>query len=348
MKMLMFGDAHYGARSNSQEHLEDSLEYTDWFIDLAIKEKATHIGFLGDFYENRNSLNIRSLNAGTEACRRLNALGIPVYFLVGNHDLYHRNSRKIFSTDPYKDLENFIVVNEPMELAPNMFASPFLFREEYPELAEQINSYKYVLGHFEFRNFVVTGATRTLDHGPDADAFSGPKYIFTGHFHKRQTNKNIVYIGNPFPTNYGDAWDNERGACLLEINEDGTDEVSFFNYEKAPLFYKVNLSQVLAGELTFAPKGRVRCILDADVSYSDVQSLREEMIKTFSLREFSVEEDLQSKQDILLSGVELEAELDTSSLDATVRQLIKEGVQQTATIDPELLIQIYEELGSDV
>lgn len=344
----MCTDLHFGARSNSQEHLDDTLEFIDWYINLAKEVGATHLGFLGDYYENRNSLNIRSLDAGTEGCRRLNAVGLPVYFLVGNHDLYHRNSRKIYSTNPYKDLENFVLINEPTELAPNLFASPFLFREEYPELAEQINSYKYVLGHFEFRNFVVTGATRTLDHGPDADAFSGPKYLFSGHFHKRQTNKNVIYIGNAFPTNYGDAWDNERGACLLEVNEDGTDEVSFFNYEKAPLFYKTYLSQVLAGEMEFAPKGRVRCILDADVSYSDVQALREEMMNLYSLREFSVEEDLITKNESILSGVELEAELDTSSLDATVRQLIKEGVQATATIDPELLIQIYEELGSDL
>lgn len=344
MRLMMCTDIHWGARSNSDQHLQDCLDYIDWFCALAIEENATHIAFLGDWYESRNSINVRTLKASQEGARRLNALGLPIYFLVGNHDLYHRANRKVFSTDPFADLENFVMVNEPMELAPDLFATPFLFRHEYPELAEQINSYKYVLGHFEFRNFVVTGATRTLEHGPDADAFTGPKYLLTGHFHKRQTNKNVVYIGNTFPTNYGDAWDNERGAAMLTTADE---DLVFFNYENAPLFYKTNLSTVLEGNVTFSDRGRVRCMLDADISYSDVQALREEMMELYNLREFSVEEDLLSKKDALENGAELDSDLDTSSLDATVRQLIREGVTPTPTINPDTLIELYEELTSE-
>jgi len=192
MRLAMFTDIHWGARSNSDQHLQDCLDYIDWFCKLVKDQGATHIAFLGDWYESRNAINVRTLKYSQEGARRLNALGLPIIFIVGNHDLYHRSNRAIFSTDPFSDLENFIMVNEPMEVAPNIFASPFLFRDEYPKLVEQINSYKYVLGHFEFRNFVVTGADRRLEHGPDADQFTGPKYIFSGHFHLRQVNKNIV------------------------------------------------------------------------------------------------------------------------------------------------------------
>jgi len=344
MRMMMCTDIHWGARSNSDQHLQDCLNYIDWFCARAIEQKATHIAFLGDWFESRNAINVRTLKASQEGARRLDALGLPVFFLVGNHDLYHRSNREVFSTDQFRDLKNFVIVNEPMELAPDLFATPFIFKEEYPQLAEQINSYKYVLGHFEFRNFVVSGTDRRLEHGPDADQFTGPKYIFSGHFHLRQVNKNIIYIGNTFPTTFGDSWDTERGACLFIP---GTESVEFFDYEDAPLFYQTKLSQVLTGEMSFKSGGRVRCVLDVDVGYSDVQALREEMMSTFNLREFSVEEDLQSKKDALNSGLELEGELDLSSLDGTVRQLIHEGVSPTATIDPEMLVQIYEELRTE-
>jgi DNA repair exonuclease SbcCD nuclease subunit len=345
MRLLMHTDIHWGARSNSDQHLQDCLDYIDWFCELARTQKATHIAFLGDWYENRNSVNVRTLTYSHEGARRLNALGLPIYFLVGNHDLYHRSNREVFSTDPFSDLSNFIMVNEPMELSPSLFATPFLFREEYPELVKQINSYKYVLGHFEFRNFVVSGDTRVLEHGPDADQFSGPKYVFSGHFHKRQVNKNIIYIGNTFPTTYGDAWDSERGACLFTVEDEG---VQFFDYAAAPLFYKVKLSQVLSGEIVnFAKRGRVRCTMDTDVGYSDVQALKEEMMQLFELREFSVEEDSQSKKDSINEGLDLEGELDLSSLDSTVRKLIFEGVSPTATIDPAYLVELYEELRSE-
>lgn len=340
-KLLMFTDIHWGCRNNSDQHNQDNLDYIDWFCEIAIKEKPSTLVFLGDWFENRNAINVRTLNAATEGARRLNALGIPIIFIVGNHDLYHRSNRNIFSTNMFEDLENFNMVSEPTKLSDDWFAAPFLFRDEYPTLATQINSHKYVLGHFEFKDFVVTGATRTMDHGPDADLYLGPKYIFSGHFHKRQFNKNVVYIGNTFPTNYGDAGDSERGCSVFDV---ANDDVYFHNWEQAPLFFKTTLSKVLSGEMDWPEKSRVRCLLDTDIGYSDVQALREEMIKSFSLREFSVEEDVQARKEMLSEGLELEADLDTSTLDNTVRQLINEGVQASATISPATLVKIYEEL----
>lgn len=323
-------------------HLQDCLDYIDWFCALAIKQKATHIAFLGDWFENRSAINIRTLQYSQEAARRLNALGIPIFFIVGNHDLYHRASRAVFSTNIFGDLSNFVIVNEPIEISPEIFMSPYLFKDEYPELAGKINSYKYVFGHFEFKDFVVTGTDRKLEHGADASAFSGPKYILSGHFHLRQVNKNIVYIGNTFPTNYGDAGDSERGAAILQTD---TEDLTFFDYENAPLFYKTRLSTIAAGVMDFKSGSRVRCLLDIEAGYTEVQALREEMIGTFNLREFFVEEDIQSKKDALEIGKETDDEsVDLSSLDVTVKQLIGEGVARTATIDPDLLVQIYENL----
>lgn len=341
-KLLQFTDCHFGARNNSDQHNLDTLDFIDWFCEKAREEKPSHIAFLGDFFENRNAINVRTLNHATEGCRRLNDLGIPIIFIVGNHDLYHRSNRKIFSTGVFENLENFHLINEPTELDKDWFCAPFLFRDEYPLLAEQINGYNYVLGHFEFRNFVVTGATKTLDHGPDAGLLPGPRFIFSGHFHKRQFNKNIVYIGNTFPSNYGDAGDSERGCCVFDVEQG---DVYFHNWENAPLFFKTTLSQVIEGNESWPAKSRVRCMLDMEIGYSDVQALRDELIKTFSLREFSVEEDLQARKEALSEGLELETALDLSSLNSAVRQLITEGVSPSATIDPKVLVTLYEELS---
>ena len=340
-KLVLFTDIHFGARNNSDQHNLDNLEYVDWLIERVKEEKPSHIAFLGDFFENRNAINVRTLNHATDAVRRLDALGIPVIFIIGNHDLYHRSNRKIFSTNMFKDLKNFHLISEPTELNNDWFAAPFLFREEYPNLVQDINSHKYVLGHFEFRNFVVTGADRVMDHGPDASNFSGPKYIFSGHFHKRQHNKNIIYIGNTFPTNYGDAGDAARGCCVFDVEND---EVFFHDWDDAPLFFKTSLTRVLNGEMDWPAKSRVRCTLDADIGYSDVQLLRHEMMEAFSLREFSVEEDVKLRKGLLSEGLEIDGDIDLGSLDNTVRRLINEGVSPSPTIDPNMLVELYEEL----
>ena len=341
-KLVMFTDIHFGARNNSDQHNLDNLEYIDWLISVVKKEQPSHMAFLGDFFENRNAINVRTLNHALEGCRRLNALGIPIFFIVGNHDLYHRSNRAIFSTDTFNDLPNFILINEPMELSKDWYAAPYLFKEEYAAQVAAINSHRYVMGHFEFRNFVVTGADRRMEHGPDPDDFAGPDFIFSGHFHKRQATKNIIYIGNTFPTNFGDAGDPERGCCVFDIENN---EIYFHDWEDAPLFFKAKLSRVIDGtQAYFPPKSRVRCTLDIDIGYTEVQALREELMKELQLREFSVEEDIAFRKEQLAEGLELEGDIDLTSLDNTVRKLITEGVQASATIDPAVLVKLYEEL----
>ncbi len=339
--LALFGDIHFGCRNNSEQHNLDCLEFIDWFIQRVRERKATHIAFLGDFFEHRAAINVRTLDLAAEACRRLNAIGIPVIFIVGNHDLFHRQDRSVFSTGIFRDLQNFVLISEPTRLAPDWFAVPYLFRDEYPGLVADLNSSKYVLGHFEFRNFVITGTGRLMEHGPDAGDFAGPRYIFSGHFHKRQVAGNVVYIGNPFPTNFGDAGDADRGCAFFDVQRD---DVTFQNWDRAPLFFKTRLSRVIGGDAEFPPRSRVRCLLDMDVGYSDVQALRDEMVVGQGLREFSVEEDPVARKELISEGLELEGDLDLSSLDNTVRQLITEGVSPSPTIDPQALIELYEEL----
>jgi DNA repair exonuclease SbcCD nuclease subunit len=341
-KVVMWTDIHFGARNNSDQHNLDNLEYIDWLIEIIKNEKPSHIAFLGDFFENRNAINVRTLNHAIEGCRRINSLGLPVIFIVGNHDLYHRSNRYIFSTSVLNELNNFYLISEPQSLNKDWYVAPYLFREEYASQVADITSHKYVLGHFEFRNFVVTGADRRMEHGPDAEDFAGPKYIFSGHFHKRQANKNIIYIGNTFPTNFGDAGDKERGCCVFDVDND---DVYFHDWPDAPLFFKTKLSRVLEGDYNFPARSRVRCMLDVDIGYTEVQALREEMVETLGLREFSVEEDIMLRREQLAEGLEMDGEIDLSSLDNTVRKLINEGVQPSATIDPSILVKIYEELG---
>lgn len=342
-KALMWTDIHYGCRNNSDQHNQDNGDYIDWFIKKCQIEKPSHIFFLGDWFENRNQVSIKTLTYSQNDARKLNGLGIPVIFIVGNHDLYLRGSRDIFSTNIFADLDNFIIVDEPLYLdkKKEFLVSPYLFKDEYPELAGAINSSKYVFGHFEFRNFVVTGADRVMDHGPDADMFNGPKFIFSGHFHKRQANKNIIYIGNTFPTNYGDAGDSERGLCIFDVTKE---DVSFMDWPKAPLFFKTTLSRILAESAEYPVNARVRCMLDMDVAYSEVQGLREEMITMFKLREFSVEMDSSTRKEMLSDGLEIDSEINLATLDNTVRQLISEGVAASANIDPNILIELYESL----
>jgi hypothetical protein len=79
-----------------------------------------------------------------------------------------------------------------------------------------------------------------------------------------------------------------------------------------------------------------------DIGYSEAQGLREELVKQLALREFSLEENLTEKKDVL-AGEGLE-DLDLSSLNDAVIKMIKSGISGTTTIDPDKLVEIYQQL----
>jgi DNA repair exonuclease SbcCD nuclease subunit len=340
MKIAMFTDIHWGAKNNSNAHNQDCKDYIEWFKKHVIAEKCEAISFMGDWFENRNAINVGTLNASLDGLSSLDELDIPIYFCIGNHDLFHRENRHQFSTYHYSKFKNIVLVNEPISVDKLMFF-PYLFKNEYPAAAAKIEKEKpdYVFGHFEFRNFVVTGTDRRMDHGPDHELFTIPKYLFSGHYHKRQMQDNVIYIGNTFPTNYGDAWDDARGMALLDTEEN---DVSFTDWGDCPKYRKVKLSDVLAGKIDFPPKCRVRCIIDTEIGYSDAQALREEMIKSLGLREFSLEENIAERKEAI-AGEEIE-DFDMGSLNDAVIKMLQTGIAGTSTINADKLIEIYSTL----
>jgi len=340
-KVAMFTDIHWGKKNNSAQHNQDCLDFVNWFCDNVKRDSAiTHVVFMGDWFENRNAVNVLTLNYSHEALKLLDSLGLPIYIIIGNHDLYHRENRKIFSTKVFDEFKNVTIVSEPMVLEGTILLSPYLFKEEYPTLV-QYNKLPYWMGHFEFRNFVVTGSDRRMEHGPEHRLFDGPRQIFSGHFHKRQFQDNVGYIGNCFPMDYGDAWDDQRGMAVIDTE---TNDLKLIDWKDCPKYRKVMLSDVVDKEgYTFPSKCRVRCIIDREIGYSEAQALREALTSELGLREFSLEENLYEKKDAI-AGEEMVDEFDLSSLNDAVVKMLQVGVQGTTTIDPERLINIYQRL----
>lgn len=342
MKICMFTDIHWGAKNNSLMHNLDCDKYIDWFISKCKKECADIIVFMGDWFENRNAINVATLNASFKGLKKLNDLKIPIYFCIGNHDLYHRESRKEFSTLHFEKFENVNLISENI-VVDNMAFVPYLFKNEYASAAAFLENkrIKYAFGHFEFKNFIITGTDRLMDHGPDHKIFSNQKYIFSGHYHKRQIQDNVIYIGNTFPTNFGDVWDDDRGMCVLDTT---LDSVKFFNWDDCPKYRKIKLSNLLSDEAPSLPENaRVKCIVDIEISYSEAQQVKEELVNQLNLREFAFEEATSSEKTGEVDEDSIE-EFELSSLNDAVIKMIENGVVTTVNIDPKMLIEIYSKL----
>jgi len=301
--------------------------------------------FLGDWFENRSALNIMTMNYSYRGAKKINNLGLPVYFVIGNHDLYHRHTRELYSSINFHEFSNFKVINEPTvidEIGDGVLMCPYLFHEEYVDLVQHLKL-KTWWGHFEFKGFQVTGSGMLMPYGPDADNFVGPLHIFSGHFHKRQISKNIVYTGNTFPTNYSDAGDTNRGMMVYDHNKD---VIKFIDWNDCPKFTKLTLTQLLDNAVKIHPNSRVKCIVDSPITFEESTQLRQQFIASYKLREFTMEES--SEIDEVLSDTETDVDTEANddgtitSIDDLVVQMLSEI--KSDMIDNQILIEQYNRL----
>ena len=345
-KIALFTDIHFGKHHSSSVHNNDCLNFIKWFCERAKEHNVDAIGFLGDWFETRSAINVATLNAGDAGIEMISKLGIPVFFIVGNHDMYHRHSRKVYSTLSFRKFNNVYMISEPTYINNSLWL-PYIFESEYDVYEKEIQRADTVYGHLEFKNFFVTGYNTLMNHGPEADRFSNPKKIFTGHFHKRQANKNVIYIGNTFGMDFGDSGDYERGMAVYDTE---SDDVQFINWDavEAPKYLKVKLSDILNENWDPKPGSKIRCTADVEISYTEAQQLKNDMLELYSLREFSLEEDRSAVKSIINGedlGDDEESFDELQSIDElVVKNLEAIPVDGSVKISRSKLIQIYTQL----
>ena len=261
-KAAVFTDIHFGLKSNSLQHNQDCSNFVDWFISKAKAENCETCFFLGDYNHHRASINIQTLQFGLQALEKLNDNFDRVYFIPGNHDLYYRDRRDIHSVEWAKHLPNVQIVNDFFSEGDVCF-SPWLVQDDYKKV--QKLSGKYLFGNFELPRFFMNAMIEMPDHGEiNTDHMKGFDKVFSGHFHKRQSNANVWYIGNAFPHNYADAGDDARGMMILEWGQDP----SFHSWPRQPIFRVHKLSDILENpEGLLLIDSHVRVNLDIDISY---------------------------------------------------------------------------------
>jgi DNA repair exonuclease SbcCD nuclease subunit len=338
----MLTDLHFGRVNNSELHNKDCINYLKWFCtNVKADPEIDVIIFLGDWHQHRSSVNGMTLHYSYRGAKMLNSLGLPVYFVTGNHDLFNRNNREIFTTNPFESLSNIVLIHDtPVVLDQNdTVLFPYLFEEEYHTLLPKYAKHKIFMGHFEFKGFVLVGDTKVLEHGPEHTAFSNQLRIFSGHFHKRQDKDNTFYIGNAFPGDFGDANDAKRGMATYEFD---SDTLEYIDWPHCPMYIKCNLSDVLDEPTKYLlPDARVKCLVDVPLTFEESNQIRERLVKKYKLRELSLEDTTELTEvlqdtEFSLEGMELE------STENIIKAML--GQIKSEKISPAKLITIYEGL----
>lgn len=332
-KAAIFTDIHFGLKSNSQLHNEDCLNFVKWATAKARKEGCETAMFLGDWHNNRANINIVTLNYSLRALEHLNDNFEHVYFIPGNHDLYYRDKRDIQSVEWARHLSNVQICNDWFSDG-DVVIAPWLVNDDHKRIPKLKG--KYMFGHFELPHFYMNAMVQMPDHGElKREAFDNFDQVFTGHFHKRQTYKNITYIGNCFPHNYADAGDDERGLCILKWGE----EPEYHAWPDQPTYRVLGLSAILNNaDQILKPGMHVRVHIDIEISYEEATFIKETFIQSHTLRELT----LVPKKNVDLNDMTINENINFESID----QIVTNQLNSIASdhYDNKLLLEIYNNL----
>lgn len=331
-KVAVFTDIHYGMRNNSRDHNDTCEGFVRWMINQAEEKGIRTCIFGGDWHHVRSAINISTLNYSVSGLRLLNDYFDDTFFIIGNHDLFYRDKYEIHSLPYITQFPKIHLIDNITEMGEVAFI-PWLVADDWKKVPKVKSPYMF--GHFELPKFKMNAMVEMPDHGLlNATHFVNQQQVFSGHFHKRQNKGKIWYIGNTFPHNYADAWDDDRGMMIWTPGE----EPEFISYPGAPKYRTLNLSQVITNPAKYIDdRTFAKITIDLDASYEDINFIRELMEKEIGAKDIQM---ISSKiEDLDLAD---EAEINFESVDTIVISHLQ--TIDSNSIDKNELIKIYQEI----
>jgi len=221
MRIAIITDTHWSARKSSR-HLHDYFElfYRNIFFPSLEEHGVEAVIHMGDAFDNRKSIDFW----GLDWTRRVVLEPLRKYethIIVGNHDIFLRNSTEINAPELLlKDYPNIRTYSSPQTIKVgglDIMMVPWICSDNYDETLSQIkkSKAKVAMGHLELQGFRVNRNLIMEDHGTDPKIFEKFTKVFSGHYHTRSDNGTVFYLGNPYEMYWTDVNDT-RGFHIFD------------------------------------------------------------------------------------------------------------------------------------
>lgn len=215
MKIAILNDTHCGIR-NSSDIFMDYQErfYRDVFFPYLLKNNIKTILHLGDYYDNRKTVNFKALNHNRRIfLDKLREYGIHMDIIPGNHDVYFKNTNELNSLKELQGhyMNEVSIIEDPVVMnydGCKIGLVPWINQENEAECMEFLRSTKAQIigGHFEISGFEMDRGVMCRD-GMDKNSFDRFELVMSGHFHARSHYGNIHYLGSQMEFFWNDCGD---------------------------------------------------------------------------------------------------------------------------------------------
>lgn len=273
-RVCVISDLHLGVHTNSTIWHEIAINWSRWLASELKRKNIRDIIFCGDWHHNRSEISVNTLQVSADILDIFKEFNIIA--ITGNHDLYYKHRSDVNSLSIYKGRTNIKVLNEPHTF--EAFDKTITMCPWNTNI-DDIPKSDIIFGHFEIETFKMNTYKMCEEGIKVKDLLKRAPLVISGHFHTRHEKKfgsgTILYCGNPFQMDFGDA-DNTKGYYILDLE---SSEYEFFENTISPLYSKITLSEMVKeGTITTEMRklftGNIaRVKIDRNISREDLDIL---------------------------------------------------------------------------
>lgn len=325
MKSVIFSDVHLGIYGDSDIWLDIIVDFFKNVVKYTIENNINTIKILGDFFDNRKSLNTKTQHTSHRIAKILQLnKNLNTYIIVGNHDCYYKNQINPNTLELFKEYNHITIVDEITKIDDILLVP-------WGKIPNNTQGAKYCFGHFAINGFHMNDSYK-CKNGIDSITFKDFDKVISGHFHSPSSNKNIIYLGAPYHQCFNDTGD--RGWYIFENGK-----LDFINYEKAPKFMKIysenDFGKDIEGNI-------VKLIFEKDYGTNENQEIIDNLLKfnpllySIDFANMKSEELNEEKEDVILENKEVMSDkyidsqtfpenINVNTLKSMFRKIMKEA-----------------------
>lgn len=208
MKILITSDWHV----EEGIYTDICLDYIDHLINYCNENEITHIFIAGDIFEKSSKIKNESFLPLFFKFMELKEAGFHLYFLLGNHDIYNvDNDSLVESFVPFG-----IVIKEETEI--ELDGRKITMVPYTKDVRDIPTAGDVLITHLSIADFTFDNKYHVNEKmGMPVDTFADFNIVFSGHFHRPQNKKNVVFMGSPYQMNFGEIGQ-EKGFVVFDTD----------------------------------------------------------------------------------------------------------------------------------
>lgn len=240
-KFALLSDIHWGINNNSDIKNNILIEFIDWYISLLKERKIKTVIFLGDWFDSRTNLSVKTINIVLKICKKFEDNKINMFLAVGNHDIYYKDNLEVNSLNIFTEFKNITILKEATVLY-NEKTNKNIFVFPWNTFSSEYGTCDLMLGHFNFQGAKLVGSINTTGETIESLFKVSPR-VFSGHFHLRNTytrnNGELITVGNPVCQTWGD-YNNQKGVYIYDLE---TMSHEFIENTVSPTYQRIYFSK---------------------------------------------------------------------------------------------------------